>query len=239
MSTSLVAATLLCSAATLAPGQSAWLGVRFDVEPGWHIYWENPGDSGMSTSVELSADQGRVGTLAWPTPRRIDGAGGLTSYGYEGSTTLLRPLEVEPDAKGVVRVSGEARWLVCKEDQCIPGSADLGLSVPVGTATRGDALAAARQALPAALPASARTGRAADRAWLDLPAAQSVDLFPSRALESALAGWTATPADGGVRVELRLSAALPAEAPAVLAVQGPAGATAYTWNPSSASLETP
>ncbi|MGA8222114.1 MAG: hypothetical protein WB780_10720 [Candidatus Acidiferrales bacterium] len=28
------------------PGHPLWVGALFQLDPGWHIYWQNPGDSG-------------------------------------------------------------------------------------------------------------------------------------------------------------------------------------------------
>ena len=49
----LVHLTLISDKATIAPGGAATIGVRLQMEPGWHTYWKNPGDSGTSTSVQF------------------------------------------------------------------------------------------------------------------------------------------------------------------------------------------
>ncbi|MDG2051795.1 MAG: protein-disulfide reductase DsbD family protein, partial [Myxococcota bacterium] len=41
-------AELLVDAATVAPGARVRIGVLFELQPGWHIYWQNPGDSGAA-----------------------------------------------------------------------------------------------------------------------------------------------------------------------------------------------
>ena len=28
------------------------IGIKFEIEPGWHIYWKNPGDSGLPAEIE-------------------------------------------------------------------------------------------------------------------------------------------------------------------------------------------
>ena len=36
---------------TILPGNSFWLALHFNLDPTWHIYWKNPGDSGAPISV--------------------------------------------------------------------------------------------------------------------------------------------------------------------------------------------
>jgi len=45
--------SLLSEQTSLVPGSSQWLGLRFELDPGWHIYWTNPGDSGEPNRVRL------------------------------------------------------------------------------------------------------------------------------------------------------------------------------------------
>ncbi|TVQ70845.1 MAG: hypothetical protein EA363_07065, partial [Balneolaceae bacterium] len=32
-----------------------WLGVDMKIKEGWHIYWRNPGDSGLPTTISWNA----------------------------------------------------------------------------------------------------------------------------------------------------------------------------------------
>ena len=66
--------TLLAEDGALKPGQTAWIGLYFDIEQGWHIYWVNPGDSGEAPRVQ------------WDLPERLSRRGyslaGPHSPGY-------------------------------------------------------------------------------------------------------------------------------------------------------------
>jgi len=56
----------------VVPGRSMGLAVRFQLEPGWHVYWENPGESGIATAVEWTLPPGfRAGALRFPIPERL------------------------------------------------------------------------------------------------------------------------------------------------------------------------
>src|SRR5579862_6454168 len=61
--------TLLAEDGALKAGQTAWIGLYFDMEPGWHIYWVNPGDSGEAPRVQWDLPKGfRAGDIRWPAP---------------------------------------------------------------------------------------------------------------------------------------------------------------------------
>lgn len=97
--------------------------VTFVLSEGWHIYWKNPGDSGAPPSMkwELPKDMEFVG-LQWPAPHRIN-TGGIVSYGYEGSATLVAQIRVPKGTKpGTYDYSLNTDFLVCK-DLCLPGTA--------------------------------------------------------------------------------------------------------------------
>lgn len=109
-----------------------WVALRLRPDPGWHVYWQNPGDSGIPTSLKWTLPAGvDAGAIQWPYPHR-EALGELTNYGYGEETLHLVPVRVKPGV-GRVELAARANWLVCK-DICIPGQADLELEVPVSDA---------------------------------------------------------------------------------------------------------
>jgi thiol:disulfide interchange protein/DsbC/DsbD-like thiol-disulfide interchange protein len=129
-----VKASLVSETASLRPGQPVTLGLRLQMADGWHTYWKNPADSGLPTKLKWSLPEGfAAGEIGWPHPERIS-APPLMSYGYEGEVVLPVVVTV-PAALAVgepVRLTARADWLECKEI-CLPGKADLELTLPVGT----------------------------------------------------------------------------------------------------------
>lgn len=131
----LVRSSLLAEPAAVAGAQPFTLAVRMQVKPGWHVYWRNPGDSGLPPEVTWTLPAGfNAGAIRWPAPERIPIAT-LMNYGYEGEVTLLVPVTPSPslDPADPVRIQAKLTYLVC-ETECVPGSADLALTVPVGEA---------------------------------------------------------------------------------------------------------
>jgi thiol:disulfide interchange protein DsbD len=124
--------------ASIEPGRAFWVGLHFQLEKGWHIYWTNPGDSGEPPKVQWSLPAGfRASPLNWPIPRRIQDHS-LIDYGYQDE--VLLPVEIQPPA-GLgaghdVQLGASVKWLVCRE-VCIPGHATLTLTLPVKKAAPG------------------------------------------------------------------------------------------------------
>jgi thiol:disulfide interchange protein DsbD len=156
-----VEAELLAENLGLAAGGENWLALRLAPQEGWHVYWRNPGDSGLATALIWSLPPGiGAGELQWPYPHRSQ-LGDIANYGYGSETLLPVRLTLPADWSGgsPVVLQAKAKWLVCK-DICIPGSADLSLSLPVtplsipqqaDTRWR-DAFAKARAELPQPAP---------------------------------------------------------------------------------------
>jgi thiol:disulfide interchange protein DsbD len=90
------------------------IGVHYVLDPEWHIYWKNPGDSGAAPKFK-GIDIDVVGTQ-WPYPKRIP-VTELTNYGYDQEAVIFVDL-----ANGKKEPKLKLEWLVCKID-CIPGFA--------------------------------------------------------------------------------------------------------------------
>lgn len=102
-----------------------WVGVLFDLAPGWHLYWRNPGDSGLAPRFDWSfgAASVELDSMEWPVPQRFDDGEGLITYGYEQQVLLAAPYRHTEDA-APARVSVDVDALVC-EAQCIPARLSL------------------------------------------------------------------------------------------------------------------
>lgn len=176
----LVTATLVATA--LQAGQPGWVAVRYDIKPGWHIYWENPGETGIPTSAQLSAPEGwQVGAPRYPGPERFMMPGDLVNYGYEHHAAVLFPVTSEAISSGVLTAS--TRWLVCRDESCVPGRAQLSLDLT--TAQPAD-LSAFIDQVPTALPKTAQISRDGQAMTVILPDADQIGVFPDLSLEAAL-----------------------------------------------------
>jgi DsbC/DsbD-like thiol-disulfide interchange protein len=127
-----VTATIIPEARSIRPGSPLRVAIRLVVAPGWHIYWTNPGESGLPTTVRWTGPEGfTAGPVQWPYPERKELAG-LVVHAYEGEVVLLGdirpPPELPPGKK--VEISAHMRWGVCRE-VCIPQEVRLSFSLPI------------------------------------------------------------------------------------------------------------
>lgn len=105
--------------------------VRLKPDTGWHTYWENPGDSGMATSITWTLPDGwKASSIEWPAPELEEGPSG-TNYIYPKEVSLRVWLTPPPTFHSQVTLKAKVDWLVCKE-ACLPGQADLSLTVKPG-----------------------------------------------------------------------------------------------------------
>ena len=126
-----VQAELLANVTAIQPGKPFWLGVRLAIDPGWHVYWKNPGDAGLPTRVKLTLPDGfTADPLQFPTPSRFEQPGNIVVFGYENSVMLLTKVTPPPDLPANFQGQFQAAvtWLVCS-DICVPGKAALNLTL--------------------------------------------------------------------------------------------------------------
>ncbi|HZD93688.1 MAG TPA: protein-disulfide reductase DsbD domain-containing protein [Candidatus Sulfotelmatobacter sp.] len=155
---------LLAQPAAIMPGTEVQLGVHFVLDPGWHIYWVNPGDSGQPPSLKWQLPPGyTAGEIQWPHPERMQPTPQLADYGYHGDVLLPVTLHVPSSATAgaSVQVTAEAKWLVCRE-VCIPEKAQLQLTLPVAMQVKENQQAAslfvrAAKLLPKPMPRAWKT----------------------------------------------------------------------------------
>jgi DsbC/DsbD-like thiol-disulfide interchange protein/cytochrome c biogenesis protein CcdA len=159
------------------PGGEVELAIHMRPAPGWHGYWQNPGDAGLPMDVKWQLPKGFVvGPLRYPVPARLEVAG-LINYVYERDYAVLVRVKVPADAKGIVPIRADAHWLACTDRICVPeqGELSLDLSVGMGTPNRPQ-FDEWRRALPQPLASTARFSTAGNRLRLAVPLPGSVKI---------------------------------------------------------------
>ncbi|NEO37575.1 MAG: thiol:disulfide interchange protein [Moorea sp. SIOASIH] len=123
---------LISEVINIQPGTPFWVGLHFNINPGWHTYWRNPGDSGLGATLKWTLPPGfEVGDIVWPYPQRLP-LEPLMNFGYEEEVTLLSQITppanlATPDS---LQLRVKADWLVC-EVNCIPEEGTLNLTLPI------------------------------------------------------------------------------------------------------------
>ena len=131
------------AAVPLAGDGTVDLALRLRIDEPWHVYWLNPGDSGLPIRVTWTLPEGAtVGPLGWPAPLRF-AAEGLAGYGYQGEVVLTARATGITDPR---TIAASVSWLACAE-ACVPGRAEVTAQVDPAAADR---VAAARSEIPSA-----------------------------------------------------------------------------------------
>ncbi|MBX3033801.1 MAG: thioredoxin family protein [Bdellovibrionaceae bacterium] len=184
-----VEVSLLSADRVMARGEKSWWGVAFKLDPHWHIYWKNPGDSGAAPKFTLNVEGGTAGEPQWPVPQRLP-LGEMVNFGYEGE--VIYPFEVTAGARDRVKVRAKLEWLVCHEE-CVPGFATLDLEREIKDQKISDPLL--ENAFAATLrrvPSSMSPGRLSGR-FLS-PTSYELTFEPAGAMDPS--SWLVFPVDG-------------------------------------------
>lgn len=222
-------ASLLLAASQARPGDVVLGAVRLKMQPGWHVYWRNPGDSGTATAVQWTLPSGlQAGPFRWPVPQ-LQVAGPLVTYGYDDQVVLPVEFKIAADAKpGPLQISGEVSWLECKE-LCLPGEGTVSATLTVGTEIKPTPQAAlldvANQKLPKAGPSSLATAAWSSPAageertvairWA-YPRDAEPDFLPYEDQDIAVAAEVKTQADGFIKTLKKTGKDWPAQLRGVL-----------------------
>ena len=122
-----VRAKLVSDIVTVKAGESFNLGVFMDIDPGWHVYWKYPGETGLPTRVQFKVPDGiRDGKINWPIPNAYHKPQGGIDFVYENSLLLWTNIDVPLNAElnSSFEIDASVSWISCKEI-CIPGKANL------------------------------------------------------------------------------------------------------------------
>ncbi len=125
--------TLVAENNSIQPGQPFWVAVQIKLDPHWHAYWKNPGESGMPVQIDWDLpDHMTVSDLEWPYPEKME-IGGIIGFGYDNELILLAKMTPgqNVDLSQRITIGAKARWLTCSNTECLPGNAKLALSLPI------------------------------------------------------------------------------------------------------------
>ena len=133
-----VKARLIAQHNSIQPGGATKVAVYFNIEPGWHIYAQDPGDVGLPTKAIWTSllNGAYIDTQPqWPPAQKFVDAGNIHTFGYSGTLVLASTLHATDQISlKAIPITAHAEWLACHEI-CIPGKADLQFTLSVTTAT--------------------------------------------------------------------------------------------------------
>lgn len=116
-----VRARLLLDDSALAPGESTWGLLELKAQSGWHVYWQQPGDSGEPPRLDWQLPPGlRAEPLQHPAPE-LYREGPLAQFVHSGVVGLPFVLSATEDFAAPApgesgwTLTASASWLVCRE----------------------------------------------------------------------------------------------------------------------------
>ncbi len=107
------------------------VGFHVELEPGWHLYWANPGDAGLAPGARWSLPPGlAAGPLRHPVPEKAVEEG-LVAYRHEGEVLLVCDIVAGApnEARGTWEAAAVLEWMACRES-CLTGETSVKLEFP-------------------------------------------------------------------------------------------------------------
>ena len=125
-------ARLISGTEALVAGAVNTLGLAFELEAGWHLYFDGQNDTGFAPDPGIECPEGwELLSVEQPVPERYVAAGSLLDHVLEGAPVLLLRVRVPEHAAGqTVSLTGNSSWLVCKE-ACLMDDEEIELDIPV------------------------------------------------------------------------------------------------------------
>ena len=121
-------------------GESRWLGLTFDLRPGWKIFWRSPGAPGLPPVLDWQGSRNlESARIVWPAPEMFTSFG-FKARGFGGRFTLPIRVAVRA-ADDPLEARVEVLYQLCK-DVCIPVETKLALTLPASAAPHPDIVAA-------------------------------------------------------------------------------------------------
>lgn len=129
-----VPATLEAETAAPAPAQTVTLAFHFKPKPGWHGYWENPGDAGFGMQLKWDLPEGvTAGQPRYPVPQPLI-ISGLMNHVFEHEYAVLVDLTLDKNiaAGTALPINVRGDWLSCTDQICVPEGGDLAIDLVAG-----------------------------------------------------------------------------------------------------------
>jgi len=125
---------LVAETSTPKAGSTINLALDSRPQPGWHGYWQNPGDAGFPAKFAWTLpSKVTAGDPRYPAPQQLIVAG-LMNYVFEQPYAVIVPLTVPQGLAAGTRlpIKLHLQYLVCTKTLCVPEQADLATELTVG-----------------------------------------------------------------------------------------------------------
>ncbi|MDG2000744.1 MAG: protein-disulfide reductase DsbD family protein [Alphaproteobacteria bacterium] len=119
------------SSVTKVQKENFYIALDFNLQPGWKIYWRQPGDSGMPPNLDYKNSKNLKSLdLKWPFPKKEYEAASLLTNIYKDNVIIPIAITVKDPTKPL-NLQTVLNFQVCK-DICIPFQTNLSLLLDTG-----------------------------------------------------------------------------------------------------------
>ncbi len=133
--------SLVADSETVVPGSTLRIGVHFEIDPEWHIYYKEAQGTGLPTKIELALPDGfTTAGISWPTPVEFKLSDDLFGKGYIKEAFMIAPINIPHDLPegGPVTFKAMVNWLNCSAKLCMPAKKTLELTLRIDNAKKPD-----------------------------------------------------------------------------------------------------
>ncbi|MCK5165692.1 MAG: thioredoxin family protein [Rhodospirillaceae bacterium] len=121
---------LISASDTIGKNKTITLGLQFELNKNWKVYWRSAGDAGYPPSIDWTGSSNiKNAVMHWPIPERFSILG-FETLGYKKEVVFPLTINLEnPDDD--LSIKANVDYLACAE-LCIPYEAKLELFIPRG-----------------------------------------------------------------------------------------------------------
>jgi len=112
-------------------GNEFHVAIHFKINEPWHIYWKNPGTTGLATEVIWGLPKGLSVSSTFESFPMLHENSGIVDYVHEGEALIVAKIQVDRqlfDPSGPTQITASVNWLECAQI-CVPGHSDLQLDL--------------------------------------------------------------------------------------------------------------
>ena len=124
---------LIAEVSSVAEDSTFSVAIVLDPDPGWHVYWMNPGDNGTAPDETWTLPDGfKAGKLQYTAPSFVPFMQ-FMSYGYDDKALFVSEITSPNEFVGPIKIECSVSWLVCDDSVCVPEKGNVTLSIPKGS----------------------------------------------------------------------------------------------------------
>ena len=124
---------LIAEVSSVAEDSTFSVAIVLDPDPGWHVYWKNPGDNGTAPDETWTLPEGfNAGKLQYTAPSFVPFMQ-FMSYGYDDKALFVTEISSPSEFDGPIKIECSVNWLVCDDSVCVPENGKVTLSIPKGS----------------------------------------------------------------------------------------------------------